>query len=309
MIRVFGRGVVARRAAQLVEAPSLDLDREDGTVASGDVAILAHGRPQAAEARDLLRRGVHVVAVGDGIGDIAAMIELAPLATDVGRVLVVGAAASPGLSGLLARSQADQLAQADEVHVAIHGTAGPGCARTHHESMDGWALTWRDGDWRSLLAGGGRELCWFPEPVGAKDCYVARSAEPRLLHAAFPEVVRITHRRSARRRDRMTARLPMLSPPPAEGGIGGLRVEVRGAASSGARRTVIVGVAEFIGSAAAATAVAFAHLIERDRIPAGLAIPGAAELPTLPLLREVSRLGIRLQEFTGIPDLEVGAVR
>ena len=42
-------------------------------------------------------------------------------------------------------------------------------------------------------------------------------------------LIAISARRSARRRDRFTARLPMLSPPHQEGGIGALRVEVRGA--------------------------------------------------------------------------------
>ena len=80
-------------------------------------------------------------------------------------------------------------------------------------------------------------LCWFPEPVGALDCYHAEIASPVLLHHSFPEVDRIDVRRSARRRDRFTARLPMLRPPHPEGGVGALRVEVRGSAADGARIT------------------------------------------------------------------------
>ena len=44
--------------------------------------------------------------------------------------LVVGAALAPGLSGVLARHLADRLAVVDEIHVATHGTAGPGVRAT-----------------------------------------------------------------------------------------------------------------------------------------------------------------------------------
>ena len=118
---------------------------------------------------------------------------------------------SPGLSGLLARHLAGQLASVDEIHVAIHGTAGPACARSYHRSLSRRSMAWHDGEWVDHLGGSGRELCWFPEPVGAKDCYRADIADPLLLHTAFPDAVsRISARRSARRRDRFTARLPML---------------------------------------------------------------------------------------------------
>ena len=74
--------------------------------------------------------------------------------------------------------------------------------------------------------GSGRELCWFPDPIGARDCYRAAHADPVLLHFAFPEVERITAKVSATRRDRLTARLPMLRPPHVGGNIGTVRVEV-----------------------------------------------------------------------------------
>ena len=93
-------------------------------------------------------------------------------------------------------------------------------------------MAWQDGDWVDYLGGSGRELYWFPEPVGALDCYRADIADPLLLHAAFPDVTRISARRSARRRDRFTARLPMLSPPHEEGGVGAVRVELRGSNTS-----------------------------------------------------------------------------
>ncbi|MFP5487837.1 MAG: hypothetical protein ACLGHQ_05975, partial [Acidimicrobiia bacterium] len=215
--------------------------------------------------------------------------------------LVVGAAMSPGLSGLVARHLATPLASVDEIHIAIHGTAGPSCARDHHRSLSGLSPTWRDGAWVEHVGGSGRELCWFPEPVGAKDSYRARIAAPLLVHRAFPEVHRISVRRSARRRDRFTAWLPMLRPPHPEGGVGALRVEVRGADATGARQCVVAGVAEQVGTTAAATAAAFVTALADGVVHPGLVVTGDAALPTLDLLRRVQSFGVRLPEFTGVP--------
>ena len=93
----------------------------------------------------------------------------------------------PGLSGLLVRHLADQLASSDEIHIAVHGTAGPACARQHHRALAGqrrWRL--RDGDWVRRPAGSGRELCWFPEPVGAYDCYRGRTGVAAAAARAVP---------------------------------------------------------------------------------------------------------------------------
>ena len=214
---------------------------------------------------------------------------------------VVGAAASPGLTGLLARHVAGRLARCDELHVAVHGTAGPACAREHHRTLRGWAIGWHDDHWIERPAGSGRELCWFPEPVGARDCYRAEMPDPWLLHRSFGDVARISARMSATRRDRFTARLPMLSPPHREGGVGALRVEARGQDESGARATRIIGIAELIGTAAAAVAAAFVDHIAEGDAPVGVVTSSDATMPTDDLLAAVTRSGVRLQGFTGIP--------
>jgi len=269
-------------------------------VERGDVVVLAHGGQHAPIVPALLARDVHVVTVGDALDDAAALVDL-----DVDGCagsLVVGAALSPGLSGLLARHLATGLDTIDEIHVAVHGTAGPACAREHHRSLSGLSPAWRDGRWVDHVGGSGRELCWFPEPVGAKDSYRARIASPLLIHRSFPDVDRISVRRSARRRDRFTAWLPMLRPPHPEGGVGALRVEVRGADATGARQCLIAGVAELVGTTAAATAASFATaLVDGVPLPAGLVVTGDAALPTIELLRRIESFGVRLQEFTGVP--------
>ena len=125
--------------------------------------------------------------------------------------------------------------------------------------------------------------------------------DPWLLHRSFPDVRRISARRSATRRDRFTARLPMLSPPHREGGVGALRVEVRGQDPSGARATRVIGMAELIGTATSAVAGAFVDLLAGDPPAPGVVTSCDADLPTTSLLAAVARGGVRHQAFTGIP--------
>ncbi len=106
---------------------------------------------------------------------------------------------------------------------------------------------------------------------------------------------------SANRRDRLTSWLPMLTPPHREGGVGALRIEVRGADASGTRVSMIAGIAEMVGTAAAATVAGFLEGMLSGAFPSGLNLPGDERLDTTKLLRTIERFGVRLQEFTGVP--------
>ena len=304
-IWLVGEGIVGLRVARMLEEFDVrthDPRREPTPIAGpGDVAVLAHPVNHAPLARAFGMRGASVVTVGDGLDDTRELMALDIEFEAAQASLMIGAGLTPGLSGLLARYLSLGLEAVDEIHVAVHGTAGPSCARVHHRSLSGRAVSWRDGQWRHSLGGGGRELCWFPEPVGARDCYHAEIASPVVLHESFPEAVRIDARRSARRRDRFTARLPMLSPPHPEGRVGALRVEVRGRASDGARVTGILGVAELVGTAAASIAAVFAAAAVAGELPTGAIVAGDPNLDTVELLRRVEASGVRLQEFTGVP--------
>lgn len=307
-IALVGNGVTGKRIAKRLDliAPDCDVVAVDprGTLAEAadcNVAVVANGGPQIGPAAKLLAHGVSVVCTSDDLGDVRALSELHEPAVQHGASVVVGAGMSPGLTGLLARYLVEQLHHCDEIHLAVHGTAGPACARQHHKALAGRAVGVHNGLQIERPAGSGRELCWFPEPVGAYDCYRGELASPMLLHELFPNVHRISARVSANRRDRFTARLPMLSPPHREGGVGAVRVEVRGANSSGERLTLVAGVAELVGTCAAATAAAFTGAIVRGDLDPGITVAGDERLNTIGLLREVERLGVRLQEFTGIP--------
>lgn len=307
-VAVIGRGVVGQRISRrlptvLGDVSIVDHDpREGRPLPPGtSVAVLASGGVHAGIARELAEQGVCVVSVTDDLEDVRSMVDLDDVARGAGVPLVVGAGMASGLTGLLARLLASQLETCDEIHVAIHGTAGPACAHQHHRALRGRAVGFHDGDWIQRPAGSGRELCWFPEPVGPYDCYRAELPSPLLLHQVFSEVDRISARVSANRRDRFTAWLPMLSPPHREGGVGAVRVEVRGTDASGARVTSIVGVAELVGTATAATAAAFTLEALRGRLPSGVVRAGDQALDTNRLLHTISELGVRLQEFTGVP--------
>ncbi len=301
-IHIVGRGIVASRLVRMLAGKPVTVHDPHWNDVTGvepdDIVVLAHGGEHAPAVPGLVARELHVVTVGDALDDARALLDID---VPAGSTVVVGAALSPGLSGLVVRHLADQLVDIDEIHVAIHGTAGPACAREHHRSLSGLSPAWHDGEWVDRMGGSGRELCWFPEPVGAMDCYRARMAGPLLLRRTFPDVARISARRSARRRDRFTAWLPMLSPPHREGDIGALRIEVRGTDATGGRRCLIAGVAELVGTAAAATAAAFVSAIDEGALPDGLVVSGDDALPTNALLHRVERFGVRLQEFTGVP--------
>lgn len=311
-IAVIGNGVVGQRLVKRLDlaGPSrrtVLLDTRVVDVATTrllddvGVAVLAFPGAHHDVAVDLINRSIHVVSIGDDVDDVAALLNEAGRAERHGVSLVLGAGMSPGLSGLIARHLASQLATFDEIHIAIHGTAGPSCARQHHKVLAGTAMAFDDGAFVSARAGTGRELSWFPEPVGAYDCYRAELPAARVLHEVFPGVSRITARMSANRRDRFTSRLPMLTRPHSEGGVGAIRVEVRGAVTGGARLTLVAGIAEMVGTASAATAAAYAEALCDGSIPAGVILPGDAKVDSVALLRTIERFGVRLQEFTGVP--------
>ena len=106
----------------------------------------------------------------------------------------------------------------------------------------------------------------------------------------FPGVGRVTARLAANRRDRLTARLPMLRPPHPEGGLGAVRVEVRGRGSEGIS-VEILGAMDRPGVAGGAVAALVAVELGAGRARH----VGAAGLANLvevkPFLRELARRG------------------
>jgi len=271
----------------------------NGVVLDADVAVLAlpAGMHRAAAER-FLEAGTHVVSTADAVDDVQQLLSLDAEATERHRHVVAGAGFAPGLTCVLAAYAATRLEVVDEIHVAKAGTAGPSCAQQHHEALRGEALDWRDGTWSRRRAGSGRELCWFPDPIGGRDCYRSALPDALLLLGSFPGVRRVTARMAANRRDRITSRFPMLRRPHAEGGPGGVRVEVRGRRGP-ARDVVVLGAMDRPAVAAGAVAALAATWAGSGRLHA----PGAAGLAALvdprSFLAELAERGIKAAVFEG----------
>lgn len=325
-VAVIGVGAVgARTARQLVSSSEVDrvvlrdLDGERAEAAARslgsastaerppfdalpdvDVAVLATpAGTHTALAQALLARNISVVSVSDSVEDVRGLLDLDPEARERGRSVVVGAGFSPGMSCVLARHAAASFDAVDEIHVAVTGTGGPECARQHHRALGGWAIDWRDGGWVTRRGGSGRELCFFPDPVGGQDCYRAARPEALLLAPGFPGVSRVTARMSATRRDRLTARLPMLRKPHPEGGPGGIRVEVRGRQGT-TRQVRVLGAMDRPAVAAGAVAAgAVTCLLTGTLHRSGAA--GLADLvDPVPFLAELARRGVKAAVFEGV---------
>ena len=196
---------------------------------SADLVVAATtAGTQTSAALSAMRAGAGVVTTTNEIIETRDLLALDRQARQHGVPLVVGAGFMPGLTCLMARVGAAEFDLVDEIHVAKVGTGGPACARQHHRALSSLAIDWRDGRWTRRPGGSGRELCWFPDPVAGHDCYRGALPDALLLVPAFPGVDRVTARMAATRRDRLTAPLPMMRRPHPEGGVGAVRVELRG---------------------------------------------------------------------------------
>ena len=265
---------------------------------STDLVVVATAAgTQAAVALSAVRAGAAVVTTTSEITETRDLLALDQQARRHGVSLIVGAGFMPGLTCLLARVGAAEFDSVDEVHVAKVGTGGPACARQHHRALSSLAIDWRDGRWTRRPGGSGRELCWFPDPVAGRDCYRGALPDALLLVPAFPGVNRVTARMAATRRDRLTAPLPMMRRPHPEGGVGAVRVELRGW-RDGSRHVVVLGAqarpAEGAAVVAASTAL---HLINNETEPGAVGLASIADPQSL--LRQVAARRLRPCRFEG----------
>lgn len=297
---VIVRDPQTRRAEELVESLGdgaiVDADGPDAPVDADAIVLAGPGGTHAPSAAAHLRRGLPAVSTTDDIDDVRALLALGPEAAERGITVAVGAGFAPGLTDILAAHAAGWFGQVDEVHVAKLGTGGPACARVHHRALRSEATDWRDGGWLRRPGGSGRELVWFPDPIGGRDCYRAALPDALLLVDELPGVQRVTARMAATRRDRLTAPLPMLRRPHADGGPGAIRVEVRGTID-GANAVVVLGAMDRPAVAAGAVAALVAVAVgsgQTTRVGAG----GLAGLvDPLAMLTELAVRGVRCARF------------
>ena len=262
------------------------------------VVVATPSGTQASLARRAVHQAVPVVTTSNQTGEVRRLLELDQEARHHEVPVLVGAGFMPGFTGLLAKHGAAQLDRVDEIHVAKVGTGGPACARQHHRALSSVGLDWRDGRWTRRAGGSGRELAYFPDPIGGRDCYRAALPDALLLVPEFPGVERVTARMAATRRDRFTAPLPMLRPPHAEGGIGAVRVELRGRVGI-ERRVVVLGSVERPAVAAGAVAAsATLHVVGGGTPPGAYGLAGLPD--PLPLLADIAGRGVHGMRFEGV---------
>ena len=264
-----------------------------------DLVIVASPRGTQLEA---VKKAVSLrrptVVVSDGLSETVSILSLEKEAFEFGVPVVVGTGFAPGLSCVLTAYGKTLLEKTEEIHVSKMGTGGPACALVHHRALSRMSFGWREDKWDKRLGGSGRELLWFPEPVGPQDCYHAALSDPILLHNAFPEVSRISAKMAATRRDRFTAFFPMLSPPHDEGGVGAIRVELRGS-NNGVQENIVLGVSEHPALAAASVTALTSEYILKQKINLNHMSTLALIVEPSEFLSELTKRSIAVEIFEG----------
>jgi lysine 6-dehydrogenase len=333
VVLLVGAGAVGRRAArQLVETEGVEgllvADREPARAAevvraigmkaravewSGDqplppgvaaVAAAVDGPAERRIAERALEAGVPAACCSEDADAVRSLLDLDDAAREAGVALAAGCGLAPGLSDVLARHAAGALELVEEVHVARAGSAGPACTRQLEQSSRGVALEWRDGAWSRERAGSGRQLVWFPEPVGGRDCRRAGSGQGPLLLDALPRLTRASMRMARPHRDGFGGRRSPAGArrrPDPEGDWGAVWVEVRGRRGQG-REVLVYGAVDRMAFAAGTVlALATAWLSGLGAVPpAGTGAHGLGALvDPVPFLAELSRRGVKAATFEG----------
>ena len=346
-VLLVGAGAVGRRAArQLAETDGVEriliADRDadaadDAAEAMGDraeaidwasdrplpagvnvVASAIGGQPERAVFQRAVEAGVPAVGCADDADTIRSVLDLDDAAREAGVTLATGCGLAPGLSDVLARHAADALEAVDEIHVARAGSAGPACRVALLRAGRGMVLEWRDGAWTRHRAGSGRQLVWFPSPVGGLDCHRAGSGQGALLVDAFPTLRRASMRIASplgpgRQAPgvRLLGHIPVVSTAltggsaarrrDPEGDWGAVWVEVRGRRGLSEEILVYGAVDRMAFAAGAVLAVAALWLAGLGAAP--VTATGAHGLAALvdpvPFLGELSRRGVKAAVFEG----------
>lgn len=208
--------------------------------------------------------------------------------------LVLGASFTGAATALLVAYGAQQFDTVDEVHVGIHVPA-------ERAIRFGNLRFIQPPDWKQEYSVDdlGRELLWFPEPVGPQDCKITSGGEALLGELSMAltqdQVDRVTMRKSTQSvKERVMTALPGIKAPP-HAPFGAVRVELRGQ-RNGERVTRVWGAVDrpqLFGGAVAAV-IANAH----DRIENGV-WSCATALGHEDVLSSLYWRGFRVAEYVG----------
>ena len=311
----------AAEAAEAMGERAEVVDWSPGRALPPGVSVVASavgGPVERALFETAVEAGVPAAGCGDDATTIRSLLDLDDAAREAGVALAAGCGLAPGLADVLARHAADALDSVDEICVARAGTAGPSCRSATDRAGRGAAPEWRDGAWVRHRAGSGRQLVWFPAPVGGLDCHRAASGQAPLLVDAFPTVQRVTMRTASplgagagMPGAHLLGHVPMvatlLGGPAAkrsrdpEGDWGATWVEVRGRRGRSEEILVYGAVDRMAFAAGAVLAVSALWLagLGSGPVTATGAHGLAALVEPVPFLGELARRGVKAAVFEG----------
>lgn len=266
--------------------------------------------------------GVDYVTNCDDWQTTSALLELDPDAAESGVLAVTGAGATPGLTNAMALHAANSFDSVDEIHIAwVGSTNNPSGAETVSQTLKtfvGEVPTYADGAWRNIRAGSGRELVWFPSPVGGVDVVSCGHPEPLTLPrnidgltavtvkgsigiALLQDLLRVASRLGLSRSgiERLGGVSGIDSWLPGVGLISGgprwagLRVEVRGM-RNGARETVVLGAIDAMQNLAGASLAATALMVGSGEIAKKGVLAPEAVLDPRAFFGHLARWGIKI---------------
>lgn len=84
------------------------------------VVVLVCAKPHVSLVKRFVQAGIHVVSISDGLGDTMKLLQLHEESRRNNSTLIVDAAASPGLTGLLIHRAILNFYSIDEAHIALH---------------------------------------------------------------------------------------------------------------------------------------------------------------------------------------------
>jgi hypothetical protein len=313
--RILVTDAVPERADTVVEylggiAKALEWSPADALPAGvAAVAVALDGASERPIAERALEAGVPMACCSDDPQSVRGLLDLDDAAREAGVAVAAGCALAPGLSDVLARHAAGAVERVDEIHVARAGAAGPTCVSSVVRSTRGSVQEWRDGAWVRERAWSGRQLVWFPAPVGGLDCHRAASAQAALLVDAFPQLSRVSMRVAAAGGDGFKVpglRLPKVPLPSRrgsdpEGEWGAVWVEVRGRRGRSEEILVYGAVDRMAFASGAVLAQSAAWLAGLGASPpTQTGVHGLAALvDPVPFLSELARRGVKAAAFEG----------
>lgn len=253
-----------------------------------DVVLAALPGDQETTAAQLAaHEGVSYVSSCDSEAAIAANLNLAVTAP-----MVLGCGLVPGFSDVLVQHAVSSFAEVSEIRVARAGVAGPASAANLRTALSGKPQQWRDGELRQIA--NVSEEVWFPEPVGARDCWPT-TLGVELLRRAQPQV-RVISSYAEPAPPLYSGKHPRWRR--SEEPWGAVRVEVWGTRGN-SQETLVYGAVERTSVAAGSLLALVGRHCARGNVSSGIHTVATAVQP-VELLSELSERGVKVATFEGV---------